>query len=54
MEIVKVTCNICPNNCRIEAEVEDGEVLDVTGNGCMRGFASAQRMVNDMEISENP
>lgn len=49
MEMIKMTCSICPNKCQIEAEVEDGEVMDVTGNGCMKGFASAQRFVNDME-----
>lgn len=37
---------------QIEAEVEDGEVMDVDGNGCMKGFSYAQRFVTEMEESE--
>ena len=32
-------------------ETEDGEVLDVDGNGCMRGYAYAQRKVSHPEKS---
>ncbi len=40
-----IMCEVCRNNCQIEAEVEDGEVIDVTGNGCMKGFVFAQNTV---------
>lgn len=45
MKTVEVKCTICPNECLIKAQVEDDEVMDVDGNRCMRGFASAQRYV---------
>ncbi len=31
------TCIVCPNGCDIEAEIENGKVLSVTGNICPRG-----------------
>lgn len=52
MEIIKLNCAVCENKCSIEAEVEDGEVMDVDGNGCMKGFSYAQRFVTEMEESE--
>ena len=30
-------CIVCPNGCEIEAEVENSEVISVTGNICRRG-----------------
>ncbi len=47
MEKVELQCITCPNGCHIVAEVEDDEVLDVDGNLCMKGFAYAQRYVNE-------
>ena len=41
-----IRCEVCENHCEIEAEIEDGEVLDVSGNGCMKGFIYAQQEVN--------
>ena len=38
METRKLTCEICKNKCHMTAEVAEGEVLDVSGNGCMRGM----------------
>ena len=38
MEQVKLTCQVCENHCALEAEVEDGEVMDVMGNRCLKGF----------------
>ena len=43
MENVEMTCIVCPRGCAITAEVEDGEVIDVYGNGCMKGMIYAQR-----------
>lgn len=31
------TCIICPNGCEIEAELENGQILSVTGHTCPRG-----------------
>ena len=31
------TCIVCPNGCEIEAEVENGQVIAVTGHTCPRG-----------------
>lgn len=47
MEKIVVMCEVCRNNCRMEAEVEDGEVIDVTGNGCMKGYIFAQNAVRE-------
>ncbi len=47
MEKIVVMCEVCRNNCRMEAEVEDGEVIDVAGNGCMKGYIFAQNVVRE-------
>lgn len=53
MEKRVIMCEACRNNCRMEAEIEDGEVMDVTGNGCMKGYVFAQNVVrNDMQESQ--
>ncbi len=49
MKILKMTCSGCRNGCLMTVETEDGEVLDVDGNGCMRGYAYAQRKVSHPE-----
>lgn len=45
MKIKKIMCEVCDNHCELEAELEDGEVLDVSGNRCMKGFIFAQQEV---------
>lgn len=45
MEMIEMTCIICPNGCALKVQAEDGEVLDVAGNACMRGYAYAQTEV---------
>lgn len=45
MEVVKIQCSVCENQCAMEAEVTDGEVMDVMGNRCLKGFMYAQREV---------
>ncbi len=47
MEKRVIMCEVCRNNCQIEAEIVDGEVIDVTGNGCMKGFVFAQNTVRN-------
>lgn len=50
MEVIRVNCTVCENQCAMEAEVLDGEVMDVTGNRCLKGFMYAQReALNRME-----
>jgi len=31
------TCIICPNGCEIQAEIRDGEILNITGQLCSKG-----------------
>lgn len=33
----KFVCIICPNGCEIDASVEDGKILSITGNKCKKG-----------------
>ena len=33
----KLTCIVCPMGCSMEAEIEGGKVVSVTGNTCPRG-----------------
>ena len=46
MEKEKITCHGCSNECQMEVYIEDGEVMDVTVNRCMKGYAYAQETVN--------
>lgn len=41
----ELICVICPKGCALSAEVENGEVISVTGNGCPRGTAYAKSEV---------
>ena len=43
------TCIVCPNGCEIEAEVENGQVISVTGHTCPRG---EQYVLSLIHISE--
>ena len=31
------TCIICPNGCEIQADVDGGEILSISGNKCEKG-----------------
>lgn len=37
-----LTCIVCPLGCSIDVEIENGEVLSVTGNTCPRGAEYAK------------
>lgn len=37
----ELTCIICPRGCQLSVTIEDGKVLDVTGNACPRGVVYA-------------
>ena len=43
--IQKLTCIECPIGCEIEVKMEDGKVISVVGNGCLRGKSYAQAEV---------
>lgn len=45
MEKLELTCGACQNACQLTIEYEDDEVVDVTGNNCMKGFIYAQSEV---------
>lgn len=36
-ETRELTCIVCPVGCRLKAEMADGKVVSVEGNGCKRG-----------------
>ena len=40
-------CVSCPLGCPIEVEIENGEILSVTGNTCKRGDAYARTEVTN-------
>ena len=35
--IKELTCICCPMGCSLSAQIENGEVVSVTGNTCIRG-----------------
>lgn len=39
----ELTCIVCPVGCSLSAEIENGEVIRVTGNTCPRGADYAAR-----------
>ena len=45
METRELTCINCPMGCRITVEIENGEVLSVSGNTCKRGEVYARNEV---------
>ncbi len=42
MEKTSLTCVICPMGCRLDLECEDGKVVKVEGNSCLRGVKYAE------------
>ncbi|HBF38792.1 MAG TPA: molybdopterin oxidoreductase, partial [Firmicutes bacterium] len=36
--VKKYTCIVCPNGCELQAELEDGKMLELRGAGCKRGI----------------
>ncbi|MCI8453023.1 MAG: DUF1667 domain-containing protein [Lachnospiraceae bacterium] len=45
--IREFTCIVCPNGCGITAEVENGELLSLTGAICKRGEAYVRQELTD-------
>ena len=40
---MELTCINCPVGCRLQAALQNGEVVSVTGNQCKRGEAYARQ-----------
>lgn len=47
MEKVNMTCIICPKGCGLTVEVENGKVVEVSGNTCARGVTYAQNEIEN-------
>ena len=47
MEKIDLICIGCPMGCPITVEMENGEVVSVTGNTCPRGDAYARKEVTN-------
>ena len=45
METRELTCICCPMGCSMTAEIENHEVVKVTGNTCPRGAAYAKKEI---------
>ena len=41
-ELRDFICVTCPVGCKIEAQVQDGQLVEVVGNACKRGVAFVQ------------
>ena len=41
------TCIICPNGCEIQADVENGKILSITGNICPKGESYVEQELTD-------
>lgn len=46
MESRELTCIGCPLGCQVRAEIENSEVVKVTGNTCPKGESYARREVS--------
>ncbi len=45
MDVRNLTCIGCPLGCALRVEMENGEVLSVSGNTCKRGDDYARKEV---------
>ncbi len=43
----ELVCIVCPKGCRLKAELDDGKILNVTGNTCKRGVEYAESECTD-------
>lgn len=49
MELRELTCIVCPLGCSIKVELENNEVVSVTGNSCPRGEKYAKKECTNPE-----
>ena len=47
MEIKSLTCVVCPMGCRLEARVDGGKIISLTGGACKRGEPYAVSELSD-------
>lgn len=47
MEKINLICINCPLGCPLTVEVDNGEVVSVTGNTCPRGVTYAQKEITN-------
>ena len=47
MEKIELTCINCPMGCPLVVSMENGEVINVTGNTCKRGEIYGRKEVTD-------
>ena len=45
--IRQYTCIICPNGCEMEAHIEDGQLVSLTGATCPKGEAYVRQELTD-------
>lgn len=45
MEVKKIVCSGCSNQCYLEVVMEEGKVKAVSGDGCRRGIMSARKQL---------
>ncbi len=43
----ELVCIVCPKGCRLKAEIDDGKILNITGNTCKRGADYAESECTD-------
>lgn len=43
----ELTCIICPKGCNIKVEIENGEIKNIEGNTCKRGYDYAMSEVTN-------
>lgn len=47
----ELTCIVCPMGCQLSVEIEDGKVISVSGNTCIRGEKYAEtECVNPVRV----
>ena len=47
MEVKNLTCINCPMGCALTVEMNEGEIISVSGNTCNRGDAYARKELTD-------
>ena len=46
---MKLTCIVCPIGCTLDIKEKDGEILDISGHGCLRGKKFAETEYHNPE-----
>lgn len=48
MKEVNLQCTACKNRCDMVVSIEEGEIVELYGNGCMRGYAKAMGYLEEI------